>query len=190
MGEPKPWERQRGEGDRAFHAFGIYRDLGVDRSIDLVAGQLRDAKGSQRGPKVRSCGHYGRLARKWQWRARVTAWDEYVDKERRKEFLVEIKRMGKRQAQQAELMSIVLTEPARVFLKKIQVQKDLLDAMTVKDLLMLSAAAGKYLPAVHKAERAAKLGGTGDFAPAVQESEEEAEEFEFRWESVGDGAEE
>ena len=33
----KPWERQKGESDKAYEAFVTYRDMGTDRSIRAVA---------------------------------------------------------------------------------------------------------------------------------------------------------
>ena len=36
----KPWERQKGESDKAYEAFVTYWDMGTDRSIRAVAQKL------------------------------------------------------------------------------------------------------------------------------------------------------
>ena len=36
----KPWERQKGESDKAYEAFVTYRDMGTDRSIRAVAQEF------------------------------------------------------------------------------------------------------------------------------------------------------
>ena len=36
----KPWERQKGESEKAFGAFAAYRDMGPERTISAVVKKL------------------------------------------------------------------------------------------------------------------------------------------------------
>lgn len=73
MSAAKPYDKLPTESSKAYEAFAIYRDLGVNRSTDLVAKQL--AKSEQ-------------LIRRWSytynWVARAAAYDEYIDQQARK----------------------------------------------------------------------------------------------------------
>ena len=82
-----PWERQTGEGDKAWEAFVIYRDLGADRSLRLVAQRLG-----------RSPGYLEELSRTKGWTERVAAWDAELDRQARKAQVAEITKMRKNHA--------------------------------------------------------------------------------------------
>ena len=51
----KPWERQKGESEKAFEAFVTYRDMGEKRTLTAVAEKLQKS---------------GTLIRRWK-----SAWD-------------------------------------------------------------------------------------------------------------------
>src|SRR5690606_17214461 len=59
-----PWERQTGETAKAYHAFSLYRDQGLDRSLTAVAEELDVSKQ-----------HVGQWSTKYNWVERVSAWD-------------------------------------------------------------------------------------------------------------------
>lgn len=68
----KAWERQNGEGEKAFEAFVIYRDMGQERTISAVVKQLE---------KSRSL--IDRWKERWKWTERVRAYDNELEKEAR-----------------------------------------------------------------------------------------------------------
>lgn len=92
----KSWEKLPDETGKAYEAFCIYRDMGIDRSIHKVA-----LKRTESGP------HTSRLkewSRKYHWILRATAYDEHLDDIRRfrnEEALVE---MSERHAREAQLL--------------------------------------------------------------------------------------
>ena len=64
-----PWNRQPGESEESFEAFNIYRLLGVDRSLEKVAEQLK------KHPKT-----IRRHSASNKWVARAAAWDNEIAK--------------------------------------------------------------------------------------------------------------
>jgi hypothetical protein len=64
-----PWDRQPGEGARAFEAFEAYRRMGPGRSLRNVARLLHKS-----APLMQ------RWSRLHHWVARVEAWDRYAGK--------------------------------------------------------------------------------------------------------------
>lgn len=90
-----PWERQEGESTKAFEAFCVYRDLGVQRSIAKVVQTLGKSKA---------------LMERWSsnhdWVERAAQWDAEQDRAVRQQQLDDIKKMRKRHADLAEAMLI------------------------------------------------------------------------------------
>ena len=68
----KPWERQKGESDKAYEAFVTYRDMGTNRSIRAVAQKL-----------AKSRTQIGKWSSGWEWMERVRAYDNELEKEAR-----------------------------------------------------------------------------------------------------------
>jgi len=64
-----PWERRDGEGDEAWQAFQMYRDMGLTRSTAKVGKEL-----------VKSRDLMLRWSAHWDWVARVQAWDVEQDR--------------------------------------------------------------------------------------------------------------
>jgi len=83
------WERQPGESTKAYAAFCVYRDLGTERSLEK-AGQMLD--------KPRTRKWLGEWSAKYKWVERAKAYDDYVEKLKRKEKEKAIKEMAERQA--------------------------------------------------------------------------------------------
>lgn len=66
----KTWERQPGESEKAYEAFVIYRDLGIDRTITAVANEL--SKSRQLIERWKS---------KYNWSERVRMYDNELEKQ-------------------------------------------------------------------------------------------------------------
>ena len=71
----KIYDRRPDESAKAYEAFAIYRDLGVNRSVDAVARQL-----SKSLPLIK------RWSAAYDWVMRVDAYDEFVDAQARKKL--------------------------------------------------------------------------------------------------------
>lgn len=66
----KPWERQKGESEKAFEAFVTYRDMEEKRTLTAVAEKLQKS-----GTLIR------RWKSAWDWAERVRAYDNELEKE-------------------------------------------------------------------------------------------------------------
>ena len=91
----EPWERQEGESTKAFEAFCIYREMGLNRSIRKVAEELSKSETLM----ARWSGNYN-------WVERAAQWDAEQDRVVRQQQLDDIKKMRKRHADLAEAMLI------------------------------------------------------------------------------------
>lgn len=86
--EKKPiWEKQPRETYTAFDQFRLYREMGSGRSFTAVANEV--------GVRADTIAVRARL---WQWRERVAAWEQHLDKLRQEEFEQEGRSMARRHA--------------------------------------------------------------------------------------------
>nr|UWI04079.1 MAG: hypothetical protein [Bacteriophage sp.] len=81
----KPWERQKGESEKAFEAFAVYRDMGKKRTLTAVAEKLQKS-----GSLIR------RWKDRWDWVERVRAYDNDLEKEARAKAIKDRKDMSDR----------------------------------------------------------------------------------------------
>lgn len=79
------WERQPGESAQAYEAFAIYRDMGSNRSLRVVAEQL-----SKSDTLIK------RWSREKKWGERCRAYDNHFDDVARQEALRKYKKMRTR----------------------------------------------------------------------------------------------
>lgn len=162
---PNPWERQttngKAESPQACAAFCIYRDLGPKRSLAEVARALGGDNMVLKGCQKRPSGRIQYWSKNWNWVARANSWDDEVDRQRREAQAEEIIRMSKRNATQAESAAAALMVSTRELLRRLQSDPDALSKIDMADLLMIAANTAKHIPAIHKAERMARLGGDG-----------------------------
>jgi hypothetical protein len=159
--------RLASESTEAFHAFSIYRDLGLKRNLDEVSRRfdaekrgtgIRLVSAKEARTKHRKSGKIGLWSRKYHWVERAAAWDRIVDQRLREKQLDEIERMAKRQAQEAQVLSQALMAPVVAFATGL---KDPNRARTLENadmnrLLEMSFESAKAIPRVHKAERLAR----------------------------------
>lgn len=81
----KPWERQKDESEKAYEAFSEYRDMGEKRTYQNVAEKLQ-----------KSCTLIRRWSSQWEWRERVRAYDNELEKEVQKKAVADRKAMIER----------------------------------------------------------------------------------------------
>lgn len=98
----KPWERQRGESQKAFEAFTVYRDMGAERSLMKVVQKLN-----------KSLQLLGRWSSKWNWVERVRLYDAELDRQYRLEQEEERRKMAERHAKQAMMFQNKILERLR-----------------------------------------------------------------------------
>lgn len=110
----KPWERQKGESDKAYEAFVTYRDMGTDRSIRAVAQKL-----------AKSRTQIGKWSSGWEWTERVRAYDNELEKEARAQAVKDRKDMTSRHIK----IAMQLQKKALEALTSLEVE-----AMTPKDI--------------------------------------------------------
>lgn len=110
----KPWERQKGESDKAYEAFVTYRDMGADRSIRAVAQKL-DKSRTQ----------IGKWSSAWDWTERVRIYDNELETEVRAKVIKGRKDMTDRHIK----IAMQLQKKALEALNSLEVK-----AMTPKDI--------------------------------------------------------
>ncbi len=92
-----PWERLKNESSKAYEAFCVYRDQGINRSITNTSQELNKNRTT-----------IGEWSSKFEWVKRAAAWDDEQDRIAReiaqKEQAEEIKKMRKRHAALAKKM--------------------------------------------------------------------------------------
>ena len=102
-GKRKPWDRRDDEHEESFHAFTVFRDLGVQRTCSQVAGVT--------GRCLRSVHEF---SRRYDWVTRVGAWDRRVDQAKTRGELTAIERMHARHAHLAlKLQDLTAVEMER-----------------------------------------------------------------------------
>ena len=109
-----PWERQKGESEKAFEAFAVYRDMGEKRTFTAVAVELQ-----------KSCTLIRRWKDRWGWEERVRAYDNDLEREARAKAVKARKDMTERHIG----LAIQMQKKAIAALKKLKV-----DDMSPKDI--------------------------------------------------------
>jgi len=109
-----PWERMPGETNKAFKAFCVYRDLRQNRSFGALLNKL--------GKKSKT--QFAIWSKKYNWQARVRAFDDDEDRKNRIRQQENIQRMNERQAQQAETFQRIIFLPVTAFSERLKKDKD------------------------------------------------------------------
>lgn len=114
MSKEKHWERQKGESEKAFEAFKIYRDMGQNRSITAVVKKLE---------KSRTL--IDRWKDHWNWKERVRSYDNELEKQAKAKAVKDYKAMTERHIQ----IAMQLQRKALEALNCLETEK-----MTAKDI--------------------------------------------------------
>lgn len=88
-----PWERQKGESEKAYEAFSLYLKLGAERTISAVVKELK---------KSRSL--IDRWKERWDWEERVREYDNDTERKAKKEAEKGLREMYTRQVKVAMTM--------------------------------------------------------------------------------------
>ena len=81
-----PWEQQPGESAKAFEAFAIYRDMGVERSVRKVTQRLN-----------KSLTLIGKWSSRYNWPERARAYDRDLDRQAHAQAVRDVRSMTNRQ---------------------------------------------------------------------------------------------
>jgi hypothetical protein len=103
------YNKQRDETAKAWHAFTIYRDLGVSRTQIKVAAEL--------GKKPDYSTVLSRWSTMWSWVERAAAWDAEVDRRKREGDLKAIEKMRERHIQQGMAFQGLAAKSLQKYLK-------------------------------------------------------------------------
>lgn len=90
------WERLPGESSKAYAAFCVYRDYGIDRSVTRVLQRYHEKYGSR--------SLLSRWSQRYNWVKRCHDYDVHLEQEFRKELHAAYLDMTKRHIAQAKLM--------------------------------------------------------------------------------------
>lgn len=71
-----PWDRQKGESEKAYEAFAVYRDMGEERTVSAVVKKLE---------KSRTL--IDRWKKNYQWEERVRLYDNWLEKKARQKVV-------------------------------------------------------------------------------------------------------
>ena len=83
--EIAPWEQEPGESAKAFEAFAIYRDIGVERSVRKVTQRLN-----------KSLTLIGKWSSAYNWPERARAYDRDLDRQAHAQAVREVRSMTNR----------------------------------------------------------------------------------------------
>ena len=110
----KPWERQKGESEKAYEAFTVYRDMETRRTISAVVKQLEKSR----------C-LIDRWKDRWEWTERVRLYDNFLEKQAKEKAVKDRKAMVDRQVK----IAMQVQKKALEALEKLSVED-----MTPKDI--------------------------------------------------------
>jgi bacteriocin-like protein len=113
-----PWDRLPGESSKAYAAFCIYRDLGPRRSID-EASRIYHGKtpplgnSAPTGRRPEASGQIRHWAQRWNWIVRAEAWDQDLERLKRKKQIDAVEEMTERHAKEALMLQNKAVERLR-----------------------------------------------------------------------------
>lgn len=117
----KLWERQKGESEKSYEAFKIYRDMGEERSISAVGKRL-----------AKSRNLIDRWKERWAWKERVRAYDNELEKQAKSKAIKDYKAMTERHIK----ISIQLQKKALEALNNLEVEE--MSAKDIKEFIKMA----------------------------------------------------
>lgn len=149
------WDRQTGEGAKAYASFCVYRDMGRNRSIDAA---YRTEKGQPEGSKRKAPRRWLTWSGENGWIGRAQQYDLYLEllarQERETKHLKDLEQYRERQRQ----VAAATTEAALKLLKK---ANERLESISQRDI------PPGALPAFFRAAAAVAEAGAGSEAQAL-----------------------
>lgn len=146
----KPWERQKGESDKAYQAFSTYLEMGSERTYTAVAAKLQ-----------KSCTLIRRWSSNWNWRERIRAYDNSLEKEARKKAVADRKAMMERHIG----IAMQLQKKALEALGSLSVED--MSPKDVKEYLKMATELERVNRTLEEAEERSKSGGKAQLADAI-----------------------
>lgn len=99
----EPWERQPEETNASWKAFQLFRDMGLERSINAIAKTSNGGKSfdtnKKKGVKGSISSNYSKYhkwAKKYNWEVRALAYDKMLDKKRIDQAIKDAQKMTER----------------------------------------------------------------------------------------------
>ena len=113
------WEQLPGESAKAYAAFCLYRDQGLNRSIEatsrLYHGHAAPLEGQTAiGRRRGASGQIRRWAQRWNWSARARAWDQKLQRVQWSKQVEASAEMAERHAKEALLLQNKAVERLRL----------------------------------------------------------------------------
>lgn len=124
MANRQPWDILTGENPRQFAAFTLYRDLGPERTFEMVRRETGYGQGS-----------FTRMYKKWNWKERALAWDLYLDRQRQGLVKNASHNMSQRQAGLGRRMQTL----AEKRIAQIEQSDELINSLSVTDAVRLAS---------------------------------------------------
>lgn len=161
------WERQRAETLRAFAAYAAYRDLPrAERSLSRLAS---DGSFGSRA-------NVARWSFRWSWDARVSAWEDELERVRHKAMVEETIKMGRRQATHAQAFQTMLMQPTEELLRRVAQGDKLLAEAAPAALFDLGIRSARAFPRVALLERLARGAPTERIVTTGSLAQEQSDE--------------
>lgn len=155
-----PWEQREGETHKAYLAFSAYRNLGPNRSMSRAISEMPE---SNRGGKPETTRRWWETwSSRYDWIERAKAWDLEQERLRRVALQREAVEMGKRQAQAAYDLELVMLAPVRALVARMsdaiegRAVEDWLENLSPGEAIALATSVAKVYPQLARLERLAR----------------------------------
>lgn len=146
----KPWERQKGESEKAFEAFAAYRDMGEKRTFTAVADKLQ-----------KSCTLIRRWKVQWDWEERVRAYDNELEKEAKAKAVKARKEMSDRHIN----IAMQLQKKALTALQSLSVED--MSPKDIKEYIKMATDLERLNRTLEEAENGKDADGTTSLANTI-----------------------